>query len=188
MSEYCLLEDNPEIKGNGRDLGIDPALYMSRVIHADLTVTNASSWQWWLAISPYDYKDGLIYIDYDKFDGDVYDSKLLWALGNYSFFIKEGYQRIDLNRSDNKTIEQSINGLLVSSYKKPDDSKYVVVFVNQRTIDIPINVKIDGKTSYAGKLYQTSALKSDNLAPKESITESSIWHIPARSIVTVVID
>lgn len=188
MSEYCLLENNDEMQGNGRDLGIDPAIYLSRVIHADLTVANASSWQWWLAISPYDYKDGLVYIDNDKFDGEVYDSKLLWALGNYSFFIKEGYQRIDLNRSDNKTIEQSINGLLVSSYKKPGDSKYVVVLVNQRSIDIPINIKIDGKASFTGKTYHTSALKSDNLAPKESISEATIWDIPARSIVTVVVE
>lgn len=188
MSEYCILEDNSEIKGSGRELGIDPALYLSKVIYSDLTVANASSWQWWLAVSPYDYKDGLVYIDNDKFDGDVFDSKLLWALGNYSFFIKEGYQRIGLNRSDNKSIEQSIDGLLVSAYKKADDSKYVLVFVNQKTIDIPINIKIDGKSEYSGKLYQTSASSSDNLSPKESINDASVWSIPQRSIVTVVID
>lgn len=188
MSEYCLLENNSEVKGNGRDLGIDPALYLSKVIHTDLTVANASSWQWWLALSPYDYKDGLVYIDNNKFDGEVYDSKLLWALGNYSLFIKEGYQRINLNRSDNKSIEQSIDGLLVSSYKKPDDSKYVIVFINQKTIDIPINIKIDGKSEYSGKLYQTSAEASDNLSPKESINGSTVWSIPPRSIVTVVVE
>lgn len=188
MSEYCLLENNSEVKGGGRDLGIDPALYLGKVIHSDLTVANASSWQWWLALSPYDYKDGLVYIDNNKFDGEVYDSKLLWALGNYSFFIKDGYQRINLNRSDNKSIEQSIDGLLVSAYKKPDDSKYVVVLVNQRTIDIPINLKIDGKTQYSGKLYQTSAETSDNLSPKESINGSTIWSIPSRSIVTVAVE
>ncbi len=33
---------------------------MARVIHYDLTVGGASSWQWWLAVSPYDYKDGLV--------------------------------------------------------------------------------------------------------------------------------
>lgn len=188
MSEYCILENNTEIKGSGRDLGIDPALYLSKVIHTDLTVANASSWQWWLALSPYDYKDGLVYIDNNKFDGEVYDSKLLWALGNYSLFIKEGYQRIDLNRSDNKSIEQSIDGLLVSAYKKTDDTKYVVVLVNQRTIEIPINVKIDGKSNYSGKLYQTSAAAADNLSPKESIDGSTVWTIPSRSIVTLVVD
>lgn len=188
MSEYCLLEDHAEIKGNGRDLGIDPALYMARVIHADLTIANASSWQWWLAISPFDYKDGLVYIDNNKNDGNVFDSKLLWALGNYSFFIKEGYQRIDLNRSDNQTIEQSINGLLVSSYKKPDNSKFVVVFVNQRNIEIPVKIKVDGKANFTSKLYQTSALNTDNLAPKGSVSNNDLFKVPPRSIVTVVIE
>lgn len=188
MSEYCILEDNPEVKGNGRDLGIDPALYLARVIHADLAVANASSWQWWTAVSPYDYKDGLVYIDYDKNDGEVYDSKILWALGNYSFFIKEGYQRIGLNRSDNQTIEQSINGLLVSAYKKPDSSKYVVVFVNQRTIEIPIKIKVEGKTSYIAELFRTSALKSDNLAPIGTIANNDLFTIPPRSLITVVIE
>jgi len=188
MSEYCLLEDNAEIKGNGRDLGIDPALYLARVIHTDLAVANASSWQWWLAVSPYDYKDGLVYIDNNKNDGEVFDSKMLWALGNYSFFIKEGYQRIDLNRSDNQTIEQSINGLLVSAYKKPDNSTYVAVFVNQRTIQIPIKIKVEGESSFTSKLYQTSALANDDLASKGSVSNNDVFNIPPRSILTVVIE
>lgn len=188
MSEYCLLEDNAEIKGSGRDLGIDPALYMARVIHTDLAVANASSWQWWLAISPYDYKDGLVYIDNNKNDGQLFDSKMLWALGNYSFFIKEGYQRIDLNRSDNQTIEQAINGLLVSAYKKPDDSKYVAVFVNQRTIQIPAKMKVEGKSAFNSKLYLTSALAADNLSPKGIISNNDIFYVPPRSILTVVIE
>lgn len=188
MSEYCLLEDNPEIKGSGRDLGIDPALYLAKVIHTDLVVANASSWQWWLAVSPYDYKDGLVYIDKNKNDGQIFDSKMLWALGNYSFFIKEGYQRIDLNRSDNQTIEQSTNGLLVSAYKKPDNSKYIAVFVNQRTIQIPVKMKVEGKSDFNSKLYFTSALDDENLKPKGSVSSDDIFNVPPRSIVTVVIE
>ncbi|MDH3321789.1 MAG: xylanase [Flavobacteriaceae bacterium] len=188
MTEYCILENNSEINGNGRDLGIDAALYLARVIHADLTVANASSWSWWLAVSPYDYKDGLVYIDNDKNDGQVYDSKLLWAFGNYSRFIDEGYQRVDLSRSDNQSVDQSINGLLVSAYKSPVGSKIVVVFVNQRNIGIPIKIGIDGKQTYTGKRYQTSAVKGDNLAVKEILSEDSVWTIPSRSLVTIVLE
>jgi hypothetical protein len=35
------------------------ALNVARVIHFDLTVTGASAWQWWTAVSEADYKDGL---------------------------------------------------------------------------------------------------------------------------------
>lgn len=188
MTEYCPIENNVEINGQQRDLGIDPALYVARLMHTDLTVANASSWQWWLAVSPYDYKDGLVYIDNDKNDGEVYDSKLLWGFGNYSKFIKPGYQRIGLSRSDNKIVTQSINGLLVSAYSNNDNSKYVVVFVNQRNIDIPIKLGINGQESYSAKRFQTSALSNDNLSNVGTNSEGEIINIPARSIVTFVVE
>ena len=188
MTEYSIIEDNVEINGNQRDLGIDPALYVARLIHTDLTIANASSWQWWLAVSPYDYKDGLVYIDDNKNDGEVYESKLLWGLGNYSKFIKPGYHRIGLSRSDNKTATQSINGLLVSSYSNTDNSKYVTVFVNQRNIEIPVKLEVNGQESYTGKIYQTSAITNDNLRNVGTSINGNIIKIPARSIVTVVIE
>jgi hypothetical protein len=188
MTEYTILENNIEINGSGRDLGINPALYMARVIHADLTVANASSWQWWLGVSPYDFKDGLVYIDKDKNDGQVYDSKLLWTLGNYSKFIKEGYQRIGLSRSDNKSVAQSINGLLVSAYSSNVDSKYIAVIVNQRSTEIPLKLGITGKENFTAKTYQTSGLSNENLSFKGTTTQNDILNIPARSIVTLVLE
>lgn len=188
MTEYSLLEDNTEIKGNGRDLGINPALYMSRVIHADLTVANASSWQWWLAVSPYDYKDGLVYVDNNKNDGQVYESKLLWGLGNYSKFIKEGYKRIGVSRSDNRSIEQSINGILISAYKSNSDGKQVVVITNQLQSTVPIKMTVTGKNTFNAKIYQTSALAADNLTFKGNATQNQTVNIPPRSIVTFVIE
>ena len=188
MTEYSIIEDNIEINGQQRDLGIDPALYVARLIHTDLTVANASSWQWWLAVSPYDYKDGLVYIDHNKNDGEVYESKLLWGFGNYSKFIKPGYNRIGLSRSDNKTATQSINGLLVSAYASDDNSKYVTVLVNQRNIEIPVKLGVDGQDSYVGKVYQTTALSGDNLRNVGTSSNGNIINIPARSIVTIVIE
>ena len=67
MSEYCILGGNEgEINGNGRDLGMKSALYLAQVIHQDLVIANAAAWNWWIAVSPYNYKDGLIYIDKNK--------------------------------------------------------------------------------------------------------------------------
>src|SRR6185369_10937752 len=73
QTEYCILGNNAgEIDGGGRDKGMDAALYLARVIHMDLVYGQAAAWQWWLAVSPYDYKDGLIYIDKEKKDGNFY--------------------------------------------------------------------------------------------------------------------
>lgn len=188
MTEYCLLENNGEIQGNGRDLGIDPAIYLGRVIHTDLSVANASSWYWWLAVSPYDFKDGLVYIDKEKQNGQIYESKILWALGNFSRFIEEGFQRVGIRRSDGQEIEQSINGLLITAFKSPDSSKTVVVLVNQRTINIPVQIRIEGKQSYSGRLFQTSAAIGDDLAFKGSFSPEETYSVPARSLVTLVME
>lgn len=51
-----------EMRG-GKDLSMDAALVLAATIHEDMVYSNASSWQYWIAVSPYDYRDGLLYID-----------------------------------------------------------------------------------------------------------------------------
>jgi len=153
MSEYCILQENDEIGGGGgRDLGMNTALYVARIIHHDLVLTNAKSWQWWTAISQVDYKDGLVYLDDGsegetglmggsipslQYDGAVRDSKLLWVLGNYSRFIRPGMVRISCEFSEEQSSE---NGVLVSAYKDPGSSALVYVFVNQSDEEAIVNM------------------------------------------------
>lgn len=183
MSEYCILEGNSKIDGNGRDLGMESALYMARLIQTDLVVANAISWQWWLAVSPYDYKDGLIYIDKNKSDSELYDSKLLWTLGQFSRFIRPGALRVKTSRSDFKTFEQSITGLSVSAYQH--NGKTTIVCVNQLSTDIPIAMEVSGGSG-SFKIYQTSAKSGENLSYIKSIESNEIYEIPANSVVTFV--
>jgi len=180
MSEYCILGDNGgEINGSGRDLGIVPALYVARVIHNDLTVSNASAWHWWIAISPYDYKDGLIYIDKEKTDGNYYESKLLWGLGNYSRFIRPGYQRIALKVND-KT--EQTQDLLISAYQDPHSDDIVIVVVNFSNKEVRLNLKEDSK-NLSGNLYGYLTDKDHNLSYKVFQSENTL--LPSRSIMTL---
>ncbi|WP_204985949.1 glycoside hydrolase [Mucilaginibacter psychrotolerans] len=171
QSEYCILGDNAgEIDGNHRDLGIDAALYLASVIHTDLTVANASAWQWWTAISPYDYKDGLIYIDKNKTDGNFYTSKMLWAMGNYSRFIAPGAVRI--------AAMPSSGPLLVSAYKKGNELTLVIVNPAKEPVTTGFDAasaKLSLKLSYL--TAQDSELKYGKVTGNNAT-------IPARSIVT----
>jgi len=185
MSEYTLLENNGEIKGTGRDLGIDPALYMARVIQADMLYANASAWHWWLAVSPYDYKDGLIYIDLDKNSGEIYESKMLWALGNFSRFIRPGAVRIAINRIDGATSLESLNGVLASAYRTTF-GEHVVVLLNQYTESQ--RLKFSGLTDTGLKIhpYLTSSNPEDNLRYLGAMDSNKIIILPGRSIMTCV--
>ena len=178
MSEYCILGDNNgEIEGNGRDLGIDPALYMAKVIHSDLAIANASAWHWWMAISPYDYKDGLIYIDKNKKDGNFYESKMLWVLGNYSRFIEPDSKRIKASVSKDSS-------LLASAYINKAKSKVTLVIINSEEKAIKIKQSLNNNDIVNFKSYTTS--KDQDLA--YTLNSESHIVIPERSIVTVVSD
>lgn len=185
MSEYCMLEDNKEIKGEGRDLGINAALYMAKVIQADLVLANASAWHWWLAVSPYDYKDGLIYIDKNKQSGQVYQSKMLWTLGNFSRYIRPESKRVELNRKDGDSFEDHLNELSASAYLTPEH-KLIVVHINQSFVDQ--SVTVDGLSGQFKTVtsFVTSAATEDNLRKTDSQATTKSVFIPARSIVTCV--
>ena len=175
QSEYCIMEP-------GRDLGMNAALRMARIIHCDLTLVNASSWQWWLAVANEDYKSGLIYTDY-KTLGDaetIYESKLLWALGNFSRFIRPGMVRVELSG------QQDMNGLMASAFVDEKNGKIVLVFVNYAEAAQNVSLKFAHPPREQSNFssYLTSAKK--NLAAGPKIQKGRLFSIPARSIMTLV--
>ncbi|MBN1351401.1 T9SS type A sorting domain-containing protein [candidate division KSB1 bacterium] len=185
MTEYCVLVDPEGNSGRGRDLSIKTALDVARVIHYDLTILRASAWQWWTAVSPEDYKDGLIYTDYmnNPNSHTIIESKLLWALGNYSRFIRPGSVRVKLSGANNKY------GLLGSAYLNENRSQLIVVLINMSTAEIPITLTINGvnsETSFVFTPSITSDSPGDDLKEDAQFSSDMPYNVPARSIVTLV--
>ena len=180
MSEYCILGNNGgEINGAGKDLGIDPAVYVAKVIHNDLANANASAWHWWLAITPYNYKDGLIYIDKNKTGGSYQPSKMLWAVGNYSRFIRPGAVRLEATLNPDK------EDLLVSAYRNVNQQLVLVIINpgdNARTVTTAVN---SGRLINQA-IYTTSA--TTDLARSSVKQGTASVTIAGRSIVTLVSD
>lgn len=174
MSEYCILGGNGVLKGGGRDLGMETALFVANIMHSDLTVANSSVWQWWIAVSPYDFKDGLVYIDKSETGGNIYDSKLLWALGNYSRFVRPGAKRISV-----ESIEKS--DIKISAYKNTND-ELVIVCLNRSEAEQTIQLNLKGKA----KRYETSDEHSLSLLGETNLKKPTI--LPERSITTFVLD
>jgi len=150
QSEYCVLGKEDGIKGGGRDLGMTTALYLARIIHTDIVVGNATSWQWWLGVSPSDYKDGLVYVadvngtmgelPATQHDGLIYPSKMLWALGNYARFVRPGMVRVDASLENYTTPQAAAAGLMISAYKNPATKELAVVVINMTAKDEKISL------------------------------------------------
>ncbi|WP_245803592.1 glycoside hydrolase [Algoriphagus marinus] len=178
MSEYCILGGNEgEINGNERDLGMTSALYLARVIHQDLTFSNASAWNWWIAVSPYNYKDGLIYIDKNKEDGNFYESKMLWALGNFSRFIRPGFERIGVEMS-----VANQEKIFASGFQDPKSKEIVLVLINSNSEILGVSLEGYSEKNTTLKAYLTN--ENSNLEPIE--IEPEKFHLHAESIMTLV--
>ena len=159
-----------QYNGGPRNTGIDYGLYVAKVIHHDLTIANVTSWQWWLAVSPYNYSDALIYINDpsgkinpagSKNDGQVLESKQLWAMGNYSRFIQPGMKRIQAGAEGVTDPVAAASSLMVSAYKDEVQKKLVVVVINpeqnEKNIELTdhyVSLKLSGN---ALSTYTTDA-------------------------------
>ncbi|RDV17228.1 xylanase [Pontibacter diazotrophicus] len=182
QSEYCILGDNAgEIDGNKRNLGIDPAIYLARVVHTDLVIANATAWQWWLAVSPYDYKDGLVYVDKNKADGAYYESKMLWALGNYSRFIRPGAVRVSAQLAGAKA---EANTVLASSYIDTAGKQLITVAVNAGIEPVKVKLSAKGATIAGIRPYVTTA--EEDLKPGNLVNSDNVIILSPRSITTLV--
>lgn len=183
-------------KYNGfpRNTSIDYGLYVAKIIHHDLVFAQVSSWQWWLAMGPYDYSDALVYINdpagainpgNSKTNGIVTDSKQLWCMGNFSRFIRPGMKRViaSLNGIDEITAAGS---LMVSAYKDAGRKKLVVVIVN--ISNSSKKIMLDGTitaTAIKGDRFDTyTTTASKNL--RRGTTAADNITVEASSVTTLV--
>lgn len=187
QTEYCVMEGAEGKGGGGRDLTMQTAIDVARLIHADLTVANASAWQWWTAFSPEDYKDGLIYTDWKK-PGDretIYPARLLWALGNYSRFVRPGMKRVELSGQGH-----DLRGLLGSAYKDEAAKTIVAVYVNASSEPQRLTLNFEpGKRGWILRdvtPYVTSDREGDELRQAAAMRTVRDYELPARSVVTLV--
>lgn len=181
MTEYCQLEGPNNEGGHGRDLTMETALNIARIIHFDLTITNASAWQWWTAVSPEDFKDGLIYTNYSS-PGDnqtIIESKTLWAFGNYSRFIRPGSKRVECLGAADK------EDLMASAYTDSLNGNLIIVVINITEEEKSIKFNIKGQKANMELVpYITSDNIGDDLKEETSFAVSNGYRIPAKSVIT----
>lgn len=189
QTEICIMGNDEEIGGGGGyDFSMKTALYVARVIHHDLVYANAESWSWWRAAGG-DYRDGLIRI-YSKDNwktGWAVDSKLLWALGNYSRFIRPGAQRFDIATTapDGKPVEEGYNdpqGVMCSAYRNAD-GRWAIVAINYSEDTKPVSFQV-GTAPRKWLLYRTSDISAESLLPVGTCQGTTV--LAPRSITTFV--
>lgn len=181
QTEFCFMGRG---RGETRDYGITPALWLAKTVCYDLVLLDACAWHWWLSVSPGDFvfKDGLIYTDWRQ-EGDeenIIASKMLWALGNFSRFVRPGAVRIHLGG-----LEAS-DELMATAFRNSDGSM-VSVWVNCSAGERHIRIEGGHHTSDRTCVYLTDDEPGNDLCLKqELLSPDYVLQLPARAVVTVV--
>ncbi|MDE5756311.1 MAG: hypothetical protein K2I23_04405 [Clostridia bacterium] len=117
MSEFCIMEW-------GVDESIDMGLRCGKVIMRDISILDATDWQWWLSIARGGYEDGLVYwLQNGNGTSSLAVTKRYYVMGHFSKYIDKESVRISSNYSD----ILGLNGVECVAFKNPDDSITVVV-------------------------------------------------------------
>ncbi|MDR0301615.1 MAG: hypothetical protein LBI04_04780 [Treponema sp.] len=173
-----------EVSGSGPQLpvgpGIDNALYYARMIHFDFTLTEMNAYLfWWLWNQGNDetnFPGSLITV----VDGEtVIAAKRLYALGQYSRFIRPGWVRIESDTSPKF-------GVYSSAYRNPKTDEIAIVLINDRTAANAFSVDLGGEEFSEVSAWRTSATEDLKSLGKQKTAKGIInVKLPAKSITTL---
>ncbi|MCP4256989.1 MAG: hypothetical protein GY774_05610, partial [Planctomycetes bacterium] len=142
----------------------------------DLVWGVVSSWQYWIAVSRYNFRDGLIYVN--ESERKIVPIKRLWAMGNFSRFIRPGYRRFE--------VEHNSEVLKIVACKSPDVGRLVVVVMNPGTESEKVELRFaKGDWANIFDAYETS--KANDLKVVRHGVKNNRYSFPAESVTTLVI-
>jgi O-glycosyl hydrolase len=141
-----------EVSGTGSALppgpGINNALFYARMIHWDMTLAQTNAFlYWWLWTNNRngDFPGALIKVD----DDEIITSQRLYAMGQYSRFIRPGWQRIDCDTSPT-------SGIYSSAYKNPNTKEIAIVIINETITHFSLPLDLEGAEYDQLEIWRTS--------------------------------
>jgi glucuronoarabinoxylan endo-1,4-beta-xylanase len=173
------------MKGDTPDPTMTSAIDMARKIHDHMTISNLNAWSWWSiyitadSLTNYSSKtrQNPAFIQPDKSMGDPYMFKRGYAFGNWSKFVRPGFQRIGAT-------DKPTGNVLIEAYR--DGSHLAIIAINAGSGTVTQKFTIDGGS--VDRLTPWVTSPGDNLVAKDSISASGgfTYDLPGQSLVTFV--
>jgi O-glycosyl hydrolase len=172
-----------EVSGSGTHIpkgnGILNALYYARMIHWNMTLaqTNAFLFWWLWSNNPGTFENGgcLIFVDGGE---DIVPAHRLYAMGQFSRFIRPGWQRIT------STTARS-TGAYSSAYKNPLTNEIAVVIINERITSSNVSLDLIGADFDRLEIWRTSEKEQlKSIGQQRTSGSSAIVHLAPLSITT----
>lgn len=177
MSEWCEMV-------NGSDVTMDSAFHLAQVLSEDLTILNAVSWQNWVGVAPGGYRDGLIYVNEQQ--KTLNPLKRLWGYGNYSRYIRPGYQRIDV--SGMREEMEALDPVAFVGTNEAGEKELVLVLINEAKDTKKILLDIPNEVEYTNiSVYETSETNNLSCIKDEEYNYGDVIEVNEQSITTIIL-
>jgi len=170
-----------EVSGSGSALpkgpGINNALFYARMIHWDMALAQTNAFlYWWLWTNSRndDFPGALIKVD----DDEIIAAARLYAMGQYSRFIRPGWRRIECDISPR-------GGVYSSSYKNPNSKEIAIVIINETITPFSIQLDLTGAEYDQLEIWRTSEKeKLKNIGKQKTSRNTSEVILTPMSITT----
>jgi len=165
----------------------DGALWLAKVIHADLTIGQARAWQFWDSFSRGASRGKAQRYTLIACRGtDQYrPTKNLWALGQFSRFIRPGMVRVGIQRDQAIDARRAADTQMASAYVEPRTGRTVSVLINYAKAPRDVRLTVPYAPDHQLKRYSTDKNRSLDQVP--AATGGELFTLPARSITTLVL-
>lgn len=153
--------------------GIGNGLFWAQKINDWMTIANANAWHYWVLIAGGSDNGALL-------GPNGQTTKRLFVMGNFSKFVRPGYERIGVTASP-------VGGVSLSAYKDPSTGKFAIVAINHNGNAVTLNFSLSGLSAGSVTPWITDATR--DLAPQSSIGVSGgafTATLPASSVTTYV--
>ncbi len=162
---------------NGRDVTMDSALVLANTVYEDLTILDAQSWSYWIAVSAYDYRDGLIYVDRSAHTYET--TKRLYALGNFSKFVDPGAVRVDVKTGKDSPL---------SAVAFDNGDNLAVIVINSTDAEQTFTAKFSGTAASAVTAYVTDETHNLEKTVTADAAHTESLTVSPQSVTTFVYD
>lgn len=155
------------------DVGMDSALRVAQMIHANLVSGEVSAWHYWW-IHRGSGRDNSALVEAGQL------TRRGWAMGNWSRFVRPGFVRVGA-MVDPQAIQKA------SAFVDPAAGTVVIVVINPASVAVAQDLTVTGGTLGTATPYVTStdlALAAQDAVPV--VDGAFSFTLPARSVTTFV--
>jgi glucuronoarabinoxylan endo-1,4-beta-xylanase len=142
------------------DASIGNAVTVATWIHNAIIDGGVNAWHYWWLVNQNADNEGLV-----GKNGDASLTKRVFAMGNFSRFVRPGWVRIGTTGT--------VSGLLVSAYKDATTGDFAIVAVNTTSASVTATFGITGPVFSSVAAYVTSGTAVGNIGTDGNMSQGS---------------